>query len=327
MKMPSSACKEKTSPRYTLTNERLPQLPLSQKVSVMKSTSSKFFATLRTMLPVTVCVTLVLIMLGGVVAAVTMAGHFSRGIKENFTVEVLLDDSIPQRDLQALKSNLEKAPFARQVNYISKAQATNDLLADLGENPEELLGSSPVPAELEVFLHAPYACRDSINKHIVPVKEKNKYVRDVVCPIELIDSVDGFTRTASLVALAVAALLAFISFALIASTVRSGVHNRRHAIRTMRLTGATHRFIRRPFMARAWWTGLLSAGLAGGLLWYGLDTLAMMNEGSDFAFVTSDVMLYTLLTVGIAGPALTLFWTFISVSHCLRMSDDEIFLK
>lgn len=80
-------------------------------------------------------------------------------------------------------------------------------------------------------------------------------------------------------------------------------------------------------MARAWWTGLVAAIIAGGLLWYGLDTLSGMNEGSDFAFVTSDVVLYTLLTVGIAGPTLTLFWTFISVSRCLRMSDDEIFLK
>ena len=52
----------------------------------MKSTVSKFFTALRTMLPVTICVTLVLIMLGGVVAAVTMAGHFSRGIKECITL-------------------------------------------------------------------------------------------------------------------------------------------------------------------------------------------------------------------------------------------------
>ena len=75
------------------------------------------------MLPVTICVTLVLIMLGGVVAAVTMAGHFSRGIKENFTVEVLLDDSISQRDLQALKANLEKASKCEKL----AARAAKDI--------------------------------------------------------------------------------------------------------------------------------------------------------------------------------------------------------
>ena len=77
--------------------------------------------------------TMVLILLGLVVMFVTMAMNFGNAVRENFTVEVLLDDSISARDLVALKGfhyfihiylalkgDLQRLPCTRQVNYISK---------------------------------------------------------------------------------------------------------------------------------------------------------------------------------------------------------------
>ena len=49
-----------------------------------------------------ISMTLVLILLGADVFFVTVASNFSKNLRENFAVEVLLEDNIPQHDLYLL---------------------------------------------------------------------------------------------------------------------------------------------------------------------------------------------------------------------------------
>ena len=79
-----------------------------------------------------ISLTMVLILLGTVVMFVTMARNFSQSVRENFTVEVLLDDSISNQELAQLKAELQRMPYTKQVNYISKEQGTKEMMADLG---------------------------------------------------------------------------------------------------------------------------------------------------------------------------------------------------
>lgn len=52
--------------------------------------------------------TLVLILLGADVFFVTVASNFSKNLRENFAVEVLLEDNIPQHDLYLLQEDLKR---------------------------------------------------------------------------------------------------------------------------------------------------------------------------------------------------------------------------
>lgn len=273
-----------------------------------------------------ISITMVLILLGSVVMFVTMAVNFSRAARENFTVEVLLDDSISTRDLIALKGDLQRMPYTKQVNYISKEQGTRELMADLGGSPEDFMGGSPVPAEYEVFLRADYANRDSLARYM-PAIQGRPYVKEVVYPLDLMDTMNHTIRTVSVVLLAVALLLAFVSFSLINNTVRMSIYARRFSIRTMKLVGARWSFIRRPFMLRALRMGLLSAVLAGGLLMAGMEALMRFNDNSDFEVVTPLVVAVTLGAVLAAGLLLTLLCTFFSVNRHLRMPTDDVFLR
>ncbi len=269
---------------------------------------------------------MVLILLGVVVMFVLIADNFGRSVRENFTVEVLLDDSISARDLTALKGRLAAQPFTKHVNYISKEQGTREMMTDLGGAPEDFIGSSPIPAEYEVFLKAEYANRDSLSRY-VPVIKADKNVKDVVYPLELMDTMNHSIRVISLVLLAVAVLLAFVSFSLINNTVRMGVYAQRYAIHTMKLVGAKRSFIRRPFMWRALWIGLVSAVVAGVVLACGMQMLVRLNDNNDFEIVTPLVIIVTLGGVLACGILLTLFCTFVSVNRHLRMSTDDVFLK
>lgn len=277
---------------------------------------------------VTACIstTMVLILLGSVVMTVMTAVNFSRSVRENFTVEVLLDDSISTRDLAALKGELQRQPYAKQVNYISKEQGTREMMADLDGSPDDLLGVSPIPAEYEVFLNADYANADSLARYM-PALQKHTGVKEIVYPLELMDRVDATIRNVAAVLLAVAALLAFISFALINNTVRMNIHSRRFTIRTMKLVGARWSFIRRPFMLQALRIALISAVIAGALLWLGIDQLVRMNDNADFVIVTPTVVAATMGAIVAASLLLTLLCTYVSVNRHLRMTDDRLFLR
>ena len=129
------------------------------------------------------------------------------------------------------------------------------------------------------------------------------------------------------VLLAVAALLAFVSFSLINNTVRMSIYARRFSILTMKLVGAKWSFIRRPFMARAFWIGLIAALVADGLLLAGMQALMHMNVNNEFEVITPLVMAATLGSVLVCGLMLTLLCTFFSVNRHLRMTTDQVYLK
>ena len=172
----------------------------------MSNKKKKHAGTLNT---VTTCIstTMVLLLLGVVVFFVSVAYNFSRSVRENFAVEVLLDDSIRSNELADLKAYLAAQPYTRTVTYISKEEGTRMLLEDLDGRPEDFLGGSPIPAEYEVMLKAPYACPDSLAL-FMPALTQKPYVRDVIYPIDLLAGFDQVLRTGSLVLLSIAALLA-----------------------------------------------------------------------------------------------------------------------
>ena len=83
---------------------------------------------------------------------------------------------------------------------------------------------------------------------------------------DLIDAVNENIRNISLVLLALAVMLTFISFALINNTIRLAIYSKRFLIHTMKLVGASWGFIRRPFLKRNIWSGVLAAFIADTIL-------------------------------------------------------------
>ena len=113
-------------------------------------------------------------------------------------------------------------------------------------------------------LHSDYANTDSIAKIEKQIK-KNTNVQEVRYQEDLINMVNENIRNISLMLLGLAVLLAFISFALINNTIRLTIYSKRFLIHTMKLVGASWSFIRRPFLWRNFWIGVLAAVIADGI--------------------------------------------------------------
>lgn len=271
-----------------------------------------------------ISISMVLILIGTVVFFATMADSISRQVKENFMVEVLLEDSLTSLQTYQLQQDIEAMPYTRRVDYTSKDRASRLQAEELDINPEEFLGYSPIPASFELSLKAEYANPDSLDAYM-PNLFKASGVTDVVYPNDLMGKINEYIRTASIILLAIALLLGTVSIALINSTLRLSIAQRRHTIQTMKLVGARWSFIRRPFLVQAVVLGLVAAGIAMCVLGSGI--IALRNLDEEVATLISSVVVgATLVSVLVSGVLLTLICAYFSVNKHLTMSRDEAYL-
>ena len=267
--------------------------------------------------------TLVLLLLGLVVFFVLSANNLSVYVRENIAFSIQLSDDMKEPAIMEFQRKLNKEPFVKQTTYISKEQALKEQREAMGTDPAEFLGYNPFNASIEVKLNADYANSDSI-AWIKDAILSNKHILDVDYPQDLLDSVNNNIRKISFALLGLAALLTLISFALINNTIRLTIYSQRFLIHTMKLVGASWAFIRRPFIARNVWIGILAATMANAVL-IGM-AYALVNYQPDIITVaTPKVMLIVMAAVFVFGVTITTLCAFISINKYLHMKAGELY--
>lgn len=267
--------------------------------------------------------TLVLLLLGLVVFFVLTAHNMSVYVRENISFSVLISVDMKEADILKLQKKLNQEPFVKQSEYISKKQALKEQTEAMGTDPEEFLGYNPFTASLEIKLHSDYANSDSIAK-IEKMIKKNSNIQDVLYRKELIDAVNENIRNISLVLLALAVVLTFISFALINNTIRLAIYSKRFLIHTMKLVGASWSFIRGPFLRKNVWSGVLAGMLADAIL-MGTAYWAVTYEQELIQVITPEVMLIVCGSVLIFGIVITWLCAYISMNKYLRMKANTLY--
>lgn len=267
--------------------------------------------------------TLVLLLLGLVVFFVLGAHNLSIYVRENINFSVLISDDMKETDILKLQKKLDKEPFVKQTEYISKKQALKEQSEAMGTDPEEFLGYNPFTASIEIKLHSDYANSDSIAK-IEKMIKKNTNIQDVLYQRELIDLVNENIRNISLVLLALAVVLALISFALINNTIRLAIYSKRFLIHTMKLVGASWGFIRRPFLRRNIWSGVLAGIMADAIL-MGTAYWLVSYEPELIRVITPEVMLLLSGSVLVFGVVITFLCAYLSINKYLRMKAGTLY--
>lgn len=266
---------------------------------------------------------LVLLLLGLVVFFVLSANNLSVYVRENINFSILISDDMAEADILTMQKELNKEPFVKESNYISKQQALREQSAAMGTDPEEFLGYNPFTASLEVKLNSAYANSDSIAKIEKKIK-RNTNIQEILYQKDLIDSVNKNIRNISLVLLCLAGLLTLVSFALINNTIRLTIYSKRFLIHTMKLVGASWGFIRKPFLIRNIWIGVISAVAADAILLGGAYTL-VSYEPELISIITSDVMLIVASSVLLFGVVITFLCAYLSINRYLRMKASTLY--
>lgn len=267
--------------------------------------------------------TLVLLLLGLVVFFVLAANNLSVYVRENINFSVLISDDMKETDILKLQKRLNNEPFVKETEYISKKQALKEQTEAMGTDPQEFLGYNPFTASIEIKLHSDYANSDSIAK-IEKLIKRNTNIQDVLYQKDLIDAVNENIRNISLVLLALAVMLIFISFALINNTIRLAIYSKRFLIHTMKLVGASWGFIRRPFLKRNIWSGVLAAFIADTIL-MGAAYWLVSYEPELIRVITPEVMLLVSGAVLVFGVVITFLCAYLSINKYLRMKASTLY--
>ena len=267
--------------------------------------------------------TLVLLLLGLVVFFVLAANNLSVYVRENINFSVLISDDMKETDILKLQKRLNNEPFVKETEYISKKQALKEQTEAMGTDPQEVLGYNPFTASIEIKLHSDYANSDSIAK-IEKLIKRNTNIQDVLYQKDLIDAVNENIRNISLVLLALAVMLTFISFALINNTIRLAIYSKRFLIHTMKLVGASWGFIRRPFLKRNIWSGVLAAFIADTIL-MGAAYWLVSYEPELIRVITPEVMLLVSGAVLVFGVVITFLCAYLSINKYLRMKASTLY--
>jgi cell division transport system permease protein len=270
-----------------------------------------------------ISISLVLFMLGLLGLIVLDAKKISDYVKEHVQLNIFLQDKTSPAQLDAFLTLLNTMPYVKSARYISKAEALDSLKKDLGEGAVSMLTSNPLPATIDVNLHATYAHPDSLIK-IKEVLSTYKPVLEVAYQQNEIDKMNDNFRTVAMIILVFSGLLLFIAIVLINNTIRLSLFSKRFLIKSMQLVGATKGFIRWPFLKKGLMQGFY-AGLISVILLSGIVYL-IQNRFPEFGQL-SDIKILGVLFCGVVmfGFILSGLSTFFAVNRYLHQHIDELY--
>lgn len=271
----------------------------------------------------TISIALVLFLLGLIFLVGFTGKSFSEYFKENMAISVEIDEKAADADILALKTKLTKNPYVKEAKYISKEEIKEQLIRDLGRDPEEVLGYNPARSFYDVYIKSDYVNPDSI-KLVESSLKGLKPIKNIVYSEDDISLANSNLTKVGTVLLILAAILLAISFVLIHSTIQLNIYAKRFLINTMQLVGATNGFIRRPFIGQMVLNGVVAAILANlGLTAFAYYVVKYYPELANI--VSSEEMIFVYVLVLIAGIAITALAAIVAVNRFLRMTTNKLY--
>ena len=272
----------------------------------------------------TISTSLVLFLLGIIAFRRVMATQLTRYVRENMGFSIVLDENVTDAQVKTLQKRLTAAPYARRVQYISKADALRELYVELGENPEDLLGYNPLRPSFEVKLHNDYADAARLAEIDKTLRSAYPYIENISYQKDLIELVNDNLRLIGMILAGIAVVMTIISFVLIANTVSLVAYSKRFLLHTMELVGAKPAFIRRPFVRSHIVNGIFGALIADALL--GAVLYYMSRELRGFAsLLDREVLLAIAAGIVVAGIVLSYLAARIAVGRYLRTDHDKLY--
>ncbi len=270
-----------------------------------------------------ISISLVLFMLGLMGTMILFAGRISNYVKENIGFSIILNDEIKEIDSFRLQKDLDATHYIKSTEYIAREKAAQEFQEALGENFVDFLGYNPLLASIEVKLYAEYTNQDSllmIKDHLSQYDQ----IKEVYYQENLVNLLNNNIKRISIYLMFFSFLLLLISIVLINNTVRLTIYARRFIINTMKLVGATHSFIRLPFLMQSIWQGIIASILSIALLSVVLRAMEKeFNEIISFReFELIGILFASIVLLGIIISALSAY--FASTKY-LRMKTDHLF--
>tara|TARA_B110000438_G_C15740124_1_gene618084 strand:- start:70 stop:879 length:810 start_codon:yes stop_codon:yes gene_type:complete len=267
---------------------------------------------------------LVLFVLGILGFLLLNATRLSNHVKQNIGFSVMIKEGMKDVDIMQLQKLIDSKAYSLETNWVSKEDAATELKEQLGEDFISFLGYNPLLESIDIKLKATYANPDSL---LVLQEEltKNDLIHEVFYQKDLVEKISENVQKMSVFLVSFCFLLFIISFTLINNTIRLSVYSKRFLIRTMKLVGATNKFIKGPFLSESIYNGVYSSLVAICMLLAVFQLL--QSDMPDFLNIQNlKSMGIIFASIFVAGILFTWLSTFFALRKYLRIKESEIYL-
>ena len=273
---------------------------------------------------IVISMSLVLFVLGILGFLLLNATRLSNHVKQNIGFSVMIKEGMKDVDIMQLQKLIDSKAYSLETNWVSKEDAATELKEQLGEDFISFLGYNPLLESIDIKLKATYANPDSL----LVLQEKltkNDLIHEVFYQKDLVEKISENVQKMSVFLLSFCFLLFIISFTLINNTIRLSVYSKRFLIRTMKLVGATNKFIKGPFLSDSIYNGVYSSLVAICMLLAVFQLL--QSDMPDFLNIQNlKSMGIIFASIFVAGILFTWLSTFFALRKYLRIKESEIYL-
>lgn len=240
--------------------------------------------------------TISLLLLGLFSIIYTNANQIIQSFRDKVEMEVFLSVEVDSAQTAQLQQTLLNTPGVASVAYISKDEAAKIFKKEFGEDIHSVLDFNPLPASFKVRLLPEYKNSDSA-KIIHAALSNIAGVDDVMYRKTLLEILDRRVKIFIGASAALGVILLIATIFLVSNTIRLTIYAKRKMITTMKLVGATRRFIRMPFLIEGMLHGLLGGLLSAGFIWSIIYITQHFISTELSEFFTVELYFYGILII------------------------------
>ena len=248
------------------------------------------------------------------------AQRLSNYVKENIGFTVMLNEDVKEIDVLKFQKTLDASKWVKSSKYVSREEAASILQQDLGEDFISFLGFNPLSSSIDIHLHAIHTTSAQMSRIERELKE-HALVKDVVFQKDLVDVINQNVESK----LTITWVLALLFYCYSAYQQHHSFVGllQKILIRTMKLVGATHGFIRKPFLYNGLTQGMFGALISILLLirivWHPKRNARIVGT----ARFTNSWRYYGAMLI--LGILMSLLATNMAVGKYLRMNEDDLY--
>ena len=248
-----------------------------------------------------------------------IASHF----KEQIAMSIYLKDNAKDIEITQLQKKIQLDSATKTINFITKEEAAEKYMKDIGEDFLEFLGYNPLLNSIDINLNSNYVNISSLEKRKKEI-ESIDFVDEVVYDNPLVKLLDENIKKITLILLFITSIFVLIAVILINSSIRLSIYSKRFLIKTMQLVGATKSFVRKPFIWNHVRLGIISSIIsliALSIIIVQLDKylpeLKILQEANELTF-----LFIGIISLGIGITALS---TFFATQKYLNLKSNSFY--
>ncbi len=266
---------------------------------------------------ITITITTIAVLLTTVsIFLVFSANKLSDQIKRSIEVNVYLEDSLTQSEIQSVRDQIGSVAGVLKIDFVSKNDAVERFLAETGEDFRKVIDQNPLPASL-IVRFKPDPLNESNIEKLTEQFKKIPGVNDVVYDYKTVLRILNFLRSFKYIIYSLSATLILLSVYLVYSNNKIQIFGNKNLYLTMSLVGAQIKTMKIPIVINGLFIGIISSILT--LIFYYAVIILLTNILNRANFIPLvGVVEFLIPVIGISLGVIGSYISALKISQLLH---------